>query len=443
MRDKDVKNKLIQEIEKQTPNVLDNILQKCEDKEIVMKKEKQKRSMFLPLSVALASILLLVGITGFTGYNILYKTNAIIELDVNPSIEIKVNSKRKITQATALNKDGEKILNGMDLKNSDLNVGVNAIIGSMLKEGYISDLKNSILVSVNSKNKVEAGALQKQLSSEIDKILKAYSINSSVVTQRIDLDDQVEQKAKEAGISEGKAEYIEKIIEDGLTNKNGEKYTFETLSKLTINELNVILNSKNKTVRNTTTTGEASTKSYIGVSKAKSIALSNAGVSESSTRDMEVELDYENGKMIYEVSFDANCNEYEYDIDAITGSIITKEIERDDYCKTVQNNTTTRPSNSSNSNTSSSSSSSNRPSTSSSSNSSSSSSSSSNNIGATKAKSIALSNAGVSNPRELEVEFDSDDGVYEVSFKSGNKEYNYEIDAKTGRIVSKDIEIDD
>ena len=132
-----------------------------------------------------------------------------------------------------------------------------------------------------------------------------------------------------------------------------------------------------------------------------------------------IELDYENGKMIYEVSFDALCSEYEYDIDAVTGSIIKKDIERDDDCKINKNKLTSDNSKNLDNNY----------------------------IGTSKAKSVALNNANISesSTRDLEVEFDYENGraIYEVGFKYKNKEYEYEIDAKTGRILYKNIEADD
>ena len=448
MKNREIKQKIIREIEQETPDVLDSILLDCNEKEKIMENKKTKKSIFAPLSVALACIILLIGVITFGGYNILYKTDAIIEFDVNPSIELKINSRDQITEARALNEDGKKILSDMNLKNSDLNVGVNAIIGSMLKEGYISDIKNSVLVSVNSKNKAEANKLQKSLSNEIDKILKAYSINSSVITQNLDLDDQIEKKAKEAGISEGKAEYIENIIESGLANKKGEKYTFETLAKLSINELNAIVNSKNKTPKNTKSTGKASTKNYIGYNKAKQIALSNAGLSAKSVRDLEVELDYDYGKMIYEVSFETTSTEYEYDIDAITGKIINKEVEGDDDYrgKSTTNKTSSSTSYKKASNKSSSSTSYKKASNKSSSSTKNKSNSSASYIGLSRAKQIALSNAGASSgARELEAELDYENGraVYEVSFKYKGYEYDYDIDATRGTIISRNVERDD
>jgi len=67
-------------------------------------------------------------------------------------------------------------------------------------------------------------------------------------------------------------------------------------------------------------------------------------------------------------------------------------------------------------------------------------------IGTQKAKTIALNDAKVksSNARFVTAKFDIEDGkqVYEVEFYVGNKEYDYVIDAGTGRILEKDTDLE-
>ena len=72
------------------------------------------------------------------------------------------------------------------------------------------------------------------------------------------------------------------------------------------------------------------TSSYIGASKAKSIALNHAGVSSGAARGLSCELDRENGRTVYEVDFKANGYEYDYEIDAVSGKILKHERDRDD-----------------------------------------------------------------------------------------------------------------
>ena len=67
-------------------------------------------------------------------------------------------------------------------------------------------------------------------------------------------------------------------------------------------------------------------------------------------------------------------------------------------------------------------------------------------IGKARAKEIALDHAGLtySDVSFVRVELDWDDGrpQYEVEFYSGSKEYDYEIDAATGKILDVDFDIE-
>ena len=64
-----------------------------------------------------------------------------------------------------------------------------------------------------------------------------------------------------------------------------------------------------------------------------------------------------------------------------------------------------------------------------------------------EAKAAALQHAGIAeaDTTELKVELDTDDAVvhFDVDFKSGGKEYDYDIDAVTGEVLRADSEIDD
>lgn len=334
MKKKEINKRLNDIILKGMPDVLDNVLNECEKKGLKeMKKEEtitetQKINWYSPkYTIAFATVLICILTAG-----ILYfksdKVDTIIELDVNPSIEIKTDKNKEIIEAVALNDDGKKVLEGMNLKSVELNVGMNAIIGSMLKNGYITDMQNSILISVRGKNKKESQKLEKELSTEIEKLISAKNIESSVLSQTYNEDTEIEKLAKEYNISVGKASLIDKIIKSKIEDSKNNIYEFESLSKLSINELKLLLESKNAIVEEVSSIGEPSQKSLIGTEQAKSIALSKAGLSTAS--QIEIELDTEKGVLIYEVEFKSNGNEYEYDINAKTGEIVYSHIEKDD-----------------------------------------------------------------------------------------------------------------
>ena len=173
--------------------------------------------------------------------------------------------------------------------------------------------------------------------------------------------------------------------------------------------------SKSSTKVNTTSKTQA-TADFILKSKAKSIALKHAGVSSSDIYNYTIELDRDYGAISYEIDFDANGLEYSYDIDAKTGSIIKFEKEKDDDYIKPKKKTSSKTSTSS-------------------------------GISKNEAKSIALKAAGLKSSQiyAFEINKDYDDGrqIYEIEFKSGNTEYSFEINAKNGKIIDKDIDIDD
>ncbi len=61
----------------------------------------------------------------------------------------------------------------------------------------------------------------------------------------------------------------------------------------------------------------------ITTTEAKKAALKHAGLSDSQVRDVEIDLDRENGKLVYEIDFKSGDFEYDYTIDADTGEVIS------------------------------------------------------------------------------------------------------------------------
>lgn len=64
---------------------------------------------------------------------------------------------------------------------------------------------------------------------------------------------------------------------------------------------------------------------YIGVDKAKSIALSDAGIKSSEATFTKAKLDKDDGIAVYEIEFFSGNTEYEYEINATSGNIRDKD----------------------------------------------------------------------------------------------------------------------
>lgn len=148
--------------------------------------------------------------------------------------------------------------------------------------------------------------------------------------------------------------------------------------------------------------------------QARWIILGHANVAAQQVQRWYMKLDRENGRSVYEAEFTADGYEYEYEIDAATGQVLKNEREQ------------LRPAASDTSPTAA---------------------PAAQDVGQDQALSIALRHAGVQadQAQQVRVEKGREDGrtVYEVEFTAGGYEYEYEIDASSGRVLSRSKERDD
>ena len=110
-------------------------------------KKKNVYGSMMKIVAAAACLLLLVGSGIFMNTP---KVDSVVSIDINPSIQLTVNKKDEVVSAVALNADAEKVLSGMEFKKVDLDIALNAIIGSLLKNGYLDEVYNAINVCVEN-----------------------------------------------------------------------------------------------------------------------------------------------------------------------------------------------------------------------------------------------------------------------------------------------------
>ena len=244
------------------------------------------------------------------------------------------------------------------------------------------------------------------------------SASSTSSTASASTTDIGEAKAKSvalshAGISESSTSYIyaKKDWDDGRWVydvefwADGKEYDYEILAS------NGTILSYDYDAEyqwsGSTGTGSTSSTADIGEAKAKSVALNHAGISESDTSYIYAKKDWDDGRSVYDVEFWADGKEYDYEILASDGTILSY-----DYDAEYQWNG--------------------------------SSSTSGDTISTEKVKSIVTDRAGVSGTfRELKLERDDGRTVYEGEMRSGRTDYEFTIDAYTGAVLEWDTDWDD
>ena len=411
-----------------TPDVLDRILSACEKQKgnvipMTAGKHNKKRTVSIVSAAAAVCILFSAAMiwqpwnvgTVQPGVTQTGEVDSIITLDVNPSISIDIDQNETVMAVQALNDDAEKVIGDMDLQGTDLDVTVNALIGSMLKNGYLDEAKNSILVTVENDDQARGDELKEQITNDIKKVFSEDGLEAAVLSQTLTEDEQIDALAQQYGITKGKAALIQELIGNDTT------LTFESLAPLSVQEIALLYASRQSDDSSVTQSGSVNESSYIGVEAAKKAAFTHASVSESDVTKLEVEYDNDDGVMVYEVDFHVGTTEYDYEIDAKTGDVLKVEKDVDDDAPNTGSGNTSSGGSSSGS----------------------SSSNTTSYISGDTALQKALAHAGVSASQAVDVDVEFDDGHYDVDFRVGSTEYDYEINAKTGAVIRYEKDVDD
>lgn len=187
------------------------------------------------------------------------RVDSVIGIDVNPSVELSVNRNNKVLSAKALNKDAESIMQQMDLKGVDLNVAVNAVIGAMVTNGYLSDMDNAILVTVANDSVKKAKSLRSAVVSDIQSTLEEKQLKAVVYDQQVIEEDNVKELAGQYGISYGKAYFLKELIaqNSSLTMEDMKK-----LSSLTMEEIAKVITERSYAVGGKTGVTEETTSDH-------------------------------------------------------------------------------------------------------------------------------------------------------------------------------------
>lgn len=423
MTSEKLEQRLASAVEKTAPNDVNGVLSRCEERKgtvIPMTAKKTTKRKWTTLVAACLAVMLLGG--GGLFYQQANAVASVVSLDVNPSIELKVNRSEKVLVCTPLNEDAKAILadmgNGADLKGAKLDVAVNAIVGSLVRNGYLNSISSAIMISVEDKDTARAEKLQRELTSTVDGVLQTSESRASVLTQTLTQDVGLAQQARENSISTGKAALVNRVLALNATLK------FDALAKLSVEELKDL--------------AEAGAPAMpIGMDAARSAAEEYAGTTAMDSVTAEVDPELDESPAHYEVELQTAWGEFKYLVDAYTGKVLSGQ--KDLLAAVSASNETTKPSGqkpapASNETTKPSD---QKPAPS----------GTVQDIGYAKAKSIALNHAGLRENQayDMDIELDDEDGklIYEVEFKSGNMEYDYEIDAASGAILKHETELDD
>ena len=323
---KDLKEKIRNAFEEETPDRKRDVLTAIEgETQYPALPEPKRRSFFLKgLAVAAGCLAffcfgLLSGILVPEQKQTVAKADTFVYLDVNPSLELSLDKNDRVLSCTAANEDAETVLGEMELKGVELKTAVNAIVGSMYINGYLTAEDNSVLISVDvGKNRDEAEFLT-YITAQVNEVFSKAEM-------------QLVQRAKEKGVSVGKLHLVDKMI-DGLEEFNEENVG--ELVEMSIKELNLLYS---------TGRGEADppkdevhsgkVNGYIDQAELLPAVLTEIGKTLDEVSDVKIRVSVSSGaekKLVYIVTVRFKDGaEQRFEVDCKTGEITAVNTEKDE-----------------------------------------------------------------------------------------------------------------
>lgn len=160
-----------------------------------------------------AACVLALGLWGVYWYSTRYVVDTVVDIDVNPGIELRVNRSDRVLDVCAVNGDGQVVLDGLTLKQQPLQEVVSAILTAMVEKGYMAGDSNHILITIQNADNKRAEQILYLVNRHIGDTLAQREVKASIANQIVTDFDLAKEFAEKHGISTGKAAFILALVE--------------------------------------------------------------------------------------------------------------------------------------------------------------------------------------------------------------------------------------
>lgn len=158
--------------------------------------------------------------------------NAVVMIDVNPGIQMEVNDRGIVVKLEATNDDGAALVEELAVTGTDCQEAVKKIVSVLQENEYITNLKNSVLVSVANSDESFAESLRAAIVDTIQVLDDNTDYDLSILSQIITDISEYAEIAEQHSMSAGRAALIMK------TCKAHEEFVFEQLEGHNIQTIN-------------------------------------------------------------------------------------------------------------------------------------------------------------------------------------------------------------
>ena len=258
----------------------------------------------------MAACLALVLCTGIATHAIRSNATAgTFTMDVNPSVEYTIAKSGSVKNVRCLNSDAENALSDVALGKQSVETALTRTVAAYEACGYMENGEATVLISFDSR--LDANAeLKASLSAEIQQALEQTdAVGTLVFHSELTENAEAAKIAEEFHVSLGRADWI-------LTAANKTGLPTNEVARMSLDELLKFQEASG--------IASVSVSKFISLEEAKKIALKDAKLDELVQKIVftREELNRNQGKPCYLLEFYTGTNQYFYQIDAKSGSII-------------------------------------------------------------------------------------------------------------------------
>ena len=230
-------------------------------------------------------------------------------MDVNPSVEYTIAKSGSVKNVRCLNNDAENALSDIALGKQSVETALTRTVAAYEACGYMENGEATVLISFDSR--LDANAeLKASLSAEIQQALEQTdAVGTLVFHSELTENAEAAKIAEEFHVSLGRADWI-------LTAANKTGLPTDEVARMSLDELLKFQEASG--------IASVSVSKFISLEEAKKIALKDAKLDELAQKIVftREELSRNQGKPCYLLEFYTGTNQYFYQIDAKSGSII-------------------------------------------------------------------------------------------------------------------------
>ena len=258
----------------------------------------------------MAACLALVLCTGIATHAIRNNATAgTFTMDVNPSVEYTIAKNGAVKSIRCLNSDAENALSDVALGKQSVETALTRTVAAYEACGYMENGEATVLISFDSR--LDANAeLKASLSAEIQQTLEQTdAVGTLVFHSEMTENAEAAKIAEEFHVSLGRADCI-------LTAADKTGLPTDEVARMSLDEL--------LKFQEVSGISSVSVSKFISLEEAKKIALKDAKLDELTQKIVftREELNRNQGRPCYLLEFYTGTNQYFYQIDAKSGSII-------------------------------------------------------------------------------------------------------------------------